>query len=186
MSPLRTVVACFVLLAAAHAWAQTLKSVKVEPAQIEPGGKAKVIAEFDISGGVNCNVRVHFGDGQSKDFHVNQDKDAVATLEHTWAKAGTYKVKVEPKTALPKLKCLGDNQVATLAVVAPPPPPPPKAAGPQCPDGWKLAARSVNRKTGAYTCTAKAGTAAPAGKLECPGKLAYFENVKTGQLGCRP
>ena len=60
------------------------------------------------------------------------------------------------------------------------------ASGPKCPEGWKLAARSVNKKSGAFACSAKAGTAAPAQRLECPGSLTYFENTKKGQLGCRP
>ena len=36
------------------------------------------------------------------------------------------------------------------------------------------------------TCTAKAGTAAPASHAACPGSLSYFENSKKGQLGCKP
>jgi hypothetical protein len=56
---------------------------------------------------------------------------------------------------------------------------------PACPEGWRLDPKSVNRKTGAYTCTAKAGTKPPAAKLECPGDTGYFENAKRGQLGCR-
>ena len=60
------------------------------------------------------------------------------------------------------------------------------AAGPACPEGWKLNAKSVVRKTGAYTCTAKAGTAVPDKKPACPGELTYFENGKKGLLGCRP
>jgi hypothetical protein len=63
---------------------------------------------------------------------------------------------------------------------------PAAAAAPACPEGWKLDKKSVSKKTGAFTCTAKAGTAAPAGKLACAGTLGYFENTKKGQLGCRP
>ena len=56
---------------------------------------------------------------------------------------------------------------------------------PQCPPGWALDAKSMVKKSGAFTCRAKAGTAAPEGKLACPGELGYFENRKKGQLGCR-
>ena len=50
----------------------------------------------------------------------------------------------------------------------------------------ELDKKSVNKKTGAYTCTAKAGTAAPASHAACPGSLSYFENSKKGHLGCKP
>jgi len=33
---------------------------------------------------------------------------------------------------------------------------------------------------------AKAGTAAPATKPDCPAPLGYFENQTKGQFGCRP
>jgi hypothetical protein len=48
-----------------------------------------------------------------------------------------------------------------------------------------LAKPGVNKKTQAFTCTAKAGTKIPEPKLACPGDLTYFDNSKKGQLGCR-
>ena len=85
------------------------------------------------------------------------------------------------------LKCIGDNQHAAITVVAPAPPAVAVAAAATglCPDGWRLDARSTNRKTGAFSCVAKAGTTPPPSRLACPGELSYFENVKKGQLGCR-
>ena len=71
-------------------------------------------------------------------------------------------------------------------MVAPAPAGAAAAAAPSCPEGWKLNAKSVNKKSGAYTCTAKAGTAAPASHAACPGSLSYFENSKKGQLGSKP
>ena len=62
---------------------------------------------------------------------------------------------------------------------------PAKSAGP-CPEGWTLAPKSQNKKTGAFTCNAKPGTALPAVKTTCPGDLTYFENAKKGHLGCKP
>ena len=170
-------------LAALPLAAQTLQSVKVEPATARPGETVTVTAAFDISNGLNCNVRFHFGDGSTEDHKVNQEKDANLAIQHTYAKAGTYTVKIEPKTAMPAFKCIGKNQEAVVKVMAP------AAAGiasASCPAGWKMQPRSVNRKTGAYTCTARAGTAAPAARPQCPGSLSYFENSKKGQLGCRP
>ncbi len=107
----------------------------------------------------------------------------------SYAKAGQYKVMIEPKTALPMLKCVGDNQTAMLTVVAPMPAAAPMTqapSAPSCPNGWKLDAKSVNKKSGAYTCTAKIGSPLPLARLECPAPLGYFENKSRGQLGCRP
>lgn len=169
---------------------QTLTGVKVAPQPAAPGAPVTITADFDVSGGaLNCNVRIDFGDGTPKrDFKINQTKDVPLVVSHTYAKAGTYRVMVEPKTNLPMLKCTGDNQYAQVTVAAPAKAAPAAAApaGPKCPDGWKLDAKSVNRKTGAFTCTAKAGSAAPAARPECPGELGYYENLKRGQLGCRP
>lgn len=184
MKNIRLLIAAAVVVAAGPLAAQTLQSVKVDPATAEPGKPVTITAAFDISGGLNCNVRFNFGDGASQDQKVNQEKDANLSVQHSYAKAGTYTVKVEPKTKLPALKCLGKNQEAVVKVVAPAPAG--AAAAPSCPDGWKLDKKSVNKKSGAYTCTAKAGTAAPASHAACPGSLSYFENSKKGQLGCKP
>lgn len=166
--------------------AQTLSGVKVEPATAKPGEAVKITAIFDNAETPNCNVRVHFGDGTTKDFKINQAKDVPLVTEYTYPKAGSYTVKVEPKTALPTLKCVGKNQSMVVKVAAPAPAKAAAPTGPSCPEGWKLNAKSVNKKTGAFTCTAKAGTAAPASKLACPAPLGYFENTSKGQLGCRP
>lgn len=195
MTHFRTL-ATLALLAAGLAQAQTLKSVKVEPAAAKVGEPVAVTAELDVSAGLNCGLRLHFGDGSTADAKINQQKDASYRVEHRYAKPGSYTVKAEPKTMLPVGKCLGKNQeaqvVVAAAMAAPAATPaaasaPAKAAaGPACPSGWALDAKSVSKKTGAYTCKAKAGTAAPADKLACPGSLGYYENTKKGQLGCRP
>jgi hypothetical protein len=94
------------------------------------------------------------------------------------------------------LKCAGKNQITVVTVAAPVAPvaaAAPAAAAPvakaamaeTCPAGWKLAKPGVNKKTKAFTCTAKANTKLPEAKVACPGDLTYFENAKKGQLGCR-
>lgn len=168
------------LLGAAGAQAQTISALKVEPAQAKVGEPVQITVGFDNADNPNCNVRLHFGDGSNRDHKVNQAKDVPLVRSHTYAKAGQYTVKAEGKTALPMLKCLGANQTALVKVVAA------AAKAPGCPAGWKLDAKSVNRKTGAYTCAGKAGTAAPAAKPDCPAPLSYFENKTRGQFGCRP
>jgi hypothetical protein len=160
--------------------AQTISGLQVEPAQPRVGEPVQITVLFDNADNPNCNVRLHFGDGTNRDHKVNQAKDVPLVRRYTYTKAGQYTVKAEGKTALPMLKCLGANQTALVKVVAA------AARAPGCPAGWKLDAKSVNKKTGAYTCGAKAGTTAPATKPDCPAPLAYFENKTRGQFGCRP
>jgi hypothetical protein len=180
-------------LGAAPAAAQTLKSLKAEPASARPGEPVTVTLQLELGENPNCGMHVHFGDGKSETAKVNQAKDATISMIHVYEKPGNYKVMAEPKRVGVALKCGGKNATATVAVAAPVPVAAVAASaaagrksGPSCPEGWKLAAKSVNKKTGAYQCNAKAGTAAPAARLECPGKLGYYENTKKGQLGCRP
>jgi hypothetical protein len=171
------------------AGAQTLSGVKLEPAVATAGQEVRITGTFDSAGNSNCNLRVEFGDGKNKNFKINQEKDVPLVTTHVYAKPGDYKVSILPRTAMPMLKCKGADQSAMLKVQAPAvaaTAPATKTAGPSCPDGWKLSAASVNKKSGAYTCSAKPGTALPAAKLECPAALGYFENKSKGQLGCRP
>jgi hypothetical protein len=184
------------IVAAATAWgacafAQTLSGIKLDPAVAKAGQPVKITATFDNADTPNCNVRLHFGDGKTQDFKINQAKDVPLVASYTYAKAGDYKVMAEGKTAMPMLKCTGKNQTAMLKVEAMAPAAmaaaaPAAKAAPGCPDGWKLDAKSMNKKTGAFTCSAKAGTALPSAKLECAAPLGYFENKSKGQLGCRP
>jgi hypothetical protein len=183
MEPLRKILCVAACALAPPAFGQALQSLKAEPASAKPGEPVSITATFDISKGLNCNVRFSFGDGATENQKVNQEKDARLTVRHSYAKPGSYTVKVEPKTALPTLKCLGSNQQTVVQVVAATAA---AAAAPGCPQGWKLQARSVNKKTGAYTCSAKVGTPVPADHPACPGGLSYFENGKKGQLGCKP
>ena len=189
MTSLLTFAAVLCVALAAPATAQTIANVTVEPAAAKVGEPVKITATFDNAENPNCNVRVNFGDGVSKDFKINQAKDVPLVASHTYTKAGDFTVRAEGKTALPMLKCNGVTKSAMVKVVAPLPPVaaamPAKAAGLSCPEGWKLSAAGVSKKSGAYTCTAKAGTALPTTKPECPAPLGYFENKSKGQLGCR-
>ena len=168
--------------------AQILSGVKVEPAEIRAGETVKITVGFDVTGGINCGLRIHFGDDATEDYKINQAKDVPLVVSRTYGKPGSYEVKAEPKTVGMRMKCGGQNQTAMLKVAEPAPVAKAPAAptGPQCPEGWKLDPKSVSKKTGAFTCTAKSGTKPPESKLACPGDLGYFENAKKGQLGCRP
>ena len=174
------------------AQAQTLSGIKLEPASVKVGEPVKITGTFENADNPNCNVRAHFGDGQTQDFKINQLKDVPMVTSRSYTKPGEYRVTIEPKTALPTLKCVGENQTATLVVLAPAPvaasaPVANAPAAPaKCPAGWKLDAKSVNKKSGAFTCGAKLGAPLPAAKLDCAAPLGYFENKFKGQLGCRP
>jgi PKD domain len=186
---IRSQFAALLLAAAAlPAAAQTFSGVKVEPATAKVGEPVTITGTFDSAGNPNCNLRVDFGDGNNKNFKINQEKDVPLVTTHTYAKPGNYKISILPRTSLPMIKCKGGDQKAMLKVEAPmavAAAPMAKAAAATCPDGWKLGAAGVSKKSGAYTCTAKAGTALPATKPECPAPLGYFENKSKGQLGCR-
>ncbi len=185
-----------VLLAAAGlalAWpagAQLLAGLSAEPAQVKAGEPVRFTLNLDVTGGANCGVHMRWGDGQIETFKINQLKDIPLVTTHTFAKPGTYQVVAEGKRVESTLKCGGRNQTFTVVVAPVAPvvaaPAPAAAAKPAtCPDGWTLVKPGVNKKTGAYTCSAKAGTALPATRATCPGDLSYFENAKKGQLGCK-
>jgi PKD domain len=188
-SSLALLAALSLVSVAGHVHAQKLTGLAVAPAKAEVGQAVKVTTSFEVANDhINCKVRVHFGDGATNDFQVNQAKDVPLVLEHTYAKPGSYKLRVEGKGGS---KCLGEDQHATLDVVAKAEAAKPAAAAKPgstasvCPAGWALTKAGVAKKTGAFTCTAKAGTAIPEPKVTCPGDLTYFDNAKKGQLGCR-
>jgi hypothetical protein len=174
------------LVLAAGAQAQALSGLTIDPPQPKPGEPVTITIAFTNAETPNCNVRLHYGDGKTRDLKINQAKDVPRVVTYTYDKPGTYRLKAEGKTALPMLKCVGANQIAMLEVKAPAKTATATAAaGPACPAGWKLDPKSVVKKTGAYTCTAKPNTALPTPKPECPAPLGYFENQSKGQLGCK-
>ena len=174
--------------------AQTLKDIKLDVAQAQVGQAVTATVGLDSPNAPNCGLRVRWGDGAVTERRINSAAEMPFKATHTYAKPGDYTVMADPGKVGGSLGCIGKNASAMVKVVAPPPPPKPVAAapaamvaaGPSCPDGWKLDTKSVNKKTGAYTCTAKGGTATPDKKTVCPGDLTSFENSKKGMMGCRP
>ena len=176
--------------------AQTLKDIKLDVAQAQVGQAVTATVGLDSATAPNCGLRVRWGDGAVTERRINSAAEMPFKATHTYAKPGDYTVVADPGKVGGSLGCVGKKASAMVKVVAPPPPPPPKpvaaasaamaASGPSCPDGWKLDAKSVNKKTGAYSCTAKAGTAVPEKRPVCPGDLTYTENSKRGMLGCKP
>jgi hypothetical protein len=174
------------------AQAQTLTGLSVSPEQPKVGDEVKITASFDVKdGGINCGVRVKISDGTAERYiKINQAKDVPMVLTHSFKKAGDYAVTVEPRSKMPTFKCSGEDRsakvtvadavVAKVASAAPA-----SASKPACPEGWALDAKSVNKKSGAFACKTRPGTAAPATKLDCGGNLGYYENIKTGRIGCQ-
>ncbi len=193
------------LCIATGAQAQTLTGLQVDRTTAKPGEAVSATASFTPVDSPNCGMRINWGDGAGDDFKITEPANMPLKASHAYAQPGDYTITAEPKKVTTRLGCIGKKQSAMVKVVAPPPPPAPAvapraaalpppaaAAAPaavkvaMCPQGWSLNAKSVNKKTGAYSCTAKANTAVEGPKTNCPGDLTYFENTKKGQLGCRP
>ncbi len=184
-----------VCLGASGAAAQTLMDLKIEPSQAVT--RQTVTATIGLSeGAANCGLRFYWGDGGTVDVKINDKTVFPLQLTHAYDKPGEFRAMAEGKRVSTHLKCLGANLTRNVTVSAPAPKPAPVASAPagaasaksggSCPEGWTLAPKSQNKKTGAFTCNAKPGTALPAVKTTCPGDLTYFENAKKGQLGCKP
>lgn len=192
---MKTLLIALTLLASSVS-AQTLKSIKLDMAQAQVGQTVTATVALESNTPPNCGLRVRWGDGAVTERKINDAKEMPFVTTHTYAKAGDFTVVADPGRVGGSLGCVGKKVSAMVKVVAPPPPPAPATpasamkaaapAGPSCPEGWKLDPKSVVKKTGAYGCTAKAGTPAPEKKPACPGELTYYENSKKGTLGCKP
>jgi hypothetical protein len=191
------ILAALLAVCATAVSAQTITGVKVDNASITAGGTVKATAELEVKDNtINCGMRINWGDGTFAENKINQAQDVPMVATHQYAKPGKYEVMAEGHRVGSVLKCAGKNQITVVTVAAPVAPvaaAAPAAAAPvakaamaeTCPAGWKLAKPGVNKKTKAFTCTAKANTKLPEAKVACPGDLTYFENAKKGQLGCR-
>ena len=174
--------------------AQTLTGFKLDAPQVAVGQAVKATIDFEVTNNVFCGVRIDWGDGIGDELKIDKPAKIPYLISHTYSKPGDYLVTVKPEKVTSHLRCMGKDQSTKLKVNAAPAPvaaavPAPSAALPAsastCPTGWKLDNKSVNKKTQAFTCTAKVGTALPEKKLVCAGDTGYFENAKKGVLGCR-
>jgi len=173
-------------LAAIPAFAQTLTDVKFDPPQPVVGQSVTAVVTLEMGDTAFCGVRLDWGDGSTSDIKVEDKSTPTYPVSHVYTQPGNYRTMAEGTKVTSHLGCLGKNVVRMLAVALPRPAVRPAAAGGTCPEGWALDKKSVNKKTGAYTCTTRPGTPLPLTNPTCPGDLSYFENVKKGQLGCRP
>jgi hypothetical protein len=116
---IRLLAAAGTIAFAATASAQLLSSASLERSTIKAGEAAKLTAQLEVTSGTNCGLRVHWGDGSTQDFKINQAKDVPLVASHTYAKPGSYTVKVEPKSqGMTMMKCGGRNQETALTVTA--------------------------------------------------------------------
>lgn len=185
------------------AQAQTLVDFTVEPATAKVGETVTLTGSFSGAENPNCAVRVNFGDGRMQPVRLNQAKDIPLVLTAQYDKPGEYSLQIEPRGHKLFLRCLGTAKTATLTVVAADAAANKpdkgkrtstmsstvKSVGAEtvtCPAGWAVSKAGVNKKTGAYTCTAAPRTVLPRDKLSCPTPLNYFESFAEGRLGCRP
>ena len=200
------------LVACAHA--QMLGGLTVSPPSAKVGEPVTVTANIDVISANYCGFIVFFGDGTSVDGVVDLNKPPPFVVSHTYTKAGQYTLNLGGRSVQSHPNCGGADKSATVTIVEAPKPvaaaPAAPAVAPRaepakpvaaakepaiaavataatvCSGSWKLVPKSFVKKTGAYTCSAKAGTELPSPKAACPGDLTYFENAKKGQFGCRP
>jgi hypothetical protein len=181
--------------------AQTITGLVLDRAQAQVGQTVTATVRLEPGDNINCGLQFYWGDGTIQDIKVLDASQIPLVLKHTYTKPGNFALMAEGKKVTSHLKCLGANARASLTVTLPAPAAvapktsgsaavapmvaAPAVASPKCPAGWSLSAKSVSKKTGAYTCTAKPGTALPSQKLACTGDTGYFENAKKGQLGCK-
>jgi hypothetical protein len=175
----------------AAAQAQLIGSVSASPASVKVGEPVTVTANVDVLSGNFCGFAVFYGDGKNVERYSDVKKPTPFVSTHVYDKPGTYTISMGGRHVESHPNCGGGDKFATVTVTEGAKPaiaaaaPAKAGAATVCNTPWKISGK-VNAKTGAYTCMAKAGTAAPEPQPVCPGDLTYFANAKKGQFGCKP
>lgn len=145
----------------------------------------KVAVRFDVSGRAGssdyCGYFVDYGDGAAGDSRTVENENGAFSRPHEriFTRPGTYSVRASGKNHKTTGPCNGSASVnVTVLAEAAPGRSGRRAAAPVCPEGWALNEKSVNWRTGAFSCTAK-----PAAELICGDGLRYYE--RDGLIGCR-
>lgn len=157
------------------------------------GGRA--VVRFNVGGSASpqdhCGYFVEYGDGMAGDSRVldRENGQFTRTHERTFTSPGTYTVRASGRSVKTTGPCNGAASVTVTVVASTAQTREERRAerradrraaeAPACPSGWQLNERSVNRATGAFSCSAK-----PAEELVCPEGLRYYE--REGVIGCRP
>lgn len=147
------------------------------------GGQA--VVRFDVSGRAassdRCGYFVEYGDGAAGDSRLidNENGGFSRPHERSFSRPGTYTVRASGKSVKTTAGCNGSASLnVTVLAEAAPRRSDRRSAAPVCPEGWALNEKSVNWRTGAFSCTAK-----PAEELVCGDGLRYYE--RDGIIGCR-
>jgi hypothetical protein len=164
---------------AAHAQAQIIGGITATPQVVKVGEAVTVTATVDVGTSNYCGFIVFYGDGASAESFSDFSKPSPFVTTHTYTKAGEYTLSMGGRHVQSRPNCGGPDKFATVKVEGASVPSPAPAAKP-------TVSKSFNAKTGAFACSAKPGTPAPEVKTVCAGELTYYENLKKGQLGCRP
>ena len=86
------------------------------PKTIKAGQPARILIEAKKEGGAGCGMVVRFGDGQDRQFKINQDGVKFPlVVEHTYTKYGKYTVRAQGKQITTNKECKGSAS-ATVQV----------------------------------------------------------------------
>ena len=181
-----TLTAALLIVATGSAFAVQggIEGISAQPNPAKAGQPVKITVTGDTSESTLCGLLTIFGDGKDERSSVGgKDGPFPKTATYTYAKPGTYIVKAEGRKVGMSFGCPGTAE-AKLVVEAAPAAAPAKggaAAGPACPEGYKMKGKAG--KAGDFTCTAGKGAPKPEKVMDCGDKLEYFQTKST--LGCR-
>jgi hypothetical protein len=191
----RSAFAAGIFLFAACALAGNISGVKIEPANATVGQQVKITVSGEDEG--ICGLRVEYGNGDVDVTKMNAGRDNFPrSFMKAYNKAGTYTVVAKGGKDGSAFGCTGESKATVTVSEAPKPAaaapvsgaaPGAAKAAPTCPDGFALNSKSVDGKTGAYTCTGSSDAKKPEKGAECPTGTAYFysKNSKGVSLGCK-
>jgi len=185
---IRTIAALILAGSGTLAMAGNISGVKVEPANSQVGAQVKVTVTGEDEG--ICGLRVEYGNGDVDVTKMSKDKDNFPrSFNKSYNKAGTYTIIAKGGRDGSAFGCTGEAKTQVVIAEAPKAAAPaaaPVAAAPACPEGYALNEKSVNKKTGAFSCAAKKDAKKPEKALECPAGTEYYaSNAKATTLGCR-
>ena len=178
------------LMIALPAQAGSIGGIRLDPPTVVTGQPVQVTIEGQDEG--NCGLRLEYGNGDVDVTRMSAGKDNFPRVfSHTYAGPGTFTVTAKGGRDGSTMGCTGEAKATiTVAQAAPAPPPmattpPSNMMAPACPEGFYLNRRSVDRYTGAYTCSARKGAVLPQAGISCPPGTAYYTNMQGTMLGCK-
>lgn len=184
----RLVAAAFIAGSCGTAFAANISMVQGSATSVTLDRTGNAVVRFNVSGSANssdnCGYLVDYSDGAAGDSRVVERENGQFNRSHerSFTKPGTYTIRASGRAVKTTAPCSGSatTQLTVVAatVAAPAQTTQTSQAKPTCPEGWALNEKSVNWRTGAYTCSAK-----PQVQLQCPQGLRYFE--RDGVIGCR-